>query len=74
MSQFLAPAAAVRDLVHKKVGSEVLKAKAVELGMRTMWQDALWKVKEGITDLREVGSIVKADSPKAKAKAAARRR
>ncbi|MEZ0228379.1 MAG: GspE/PulE family protein, partial [Planctomycetota bacterium] len=62
--------AAMRELVHRKVGSEVMKARAVELGMRTMWQDALWKVKEGITDLREAGSIVKADAVKAKTKAA----
>ncbi|MBI3724235.1 GspE/PulE family protein [bacterium] len=52
----------VRDLVHRKAGSETIKARAVELGMRTMWQDALWKVKEGITDLREVAAIVRADN------------
>jgi type IV pilus assembly protein PilB len=66
---------AVRELIHKKAGSETIKARAQELGMRTMWQDALAKVKAGVTDLREVAAIVRADQfgrRRAPAKAAPR--
>ncbi len=66
---------AVRELIHRKAGSETIKARAQELGMRSLWQDALAKVKAGITDLREVAAIVRADQfgrRRAPAKAAPR--
>ncbi len=54
--------AVVRELIHKKASSETIKQKARELGMRTMWQDAVSKVKQGITDLREVATVVRAEA------------
>jgi type IV pilus assembly protein PilB len=54
---------AIRELIHDRVSSETMKAKAVALGMRTLWDDALLKVREGVTDLREVATIVRADAP-----------
>ncbi|MBI3722720.1 GspE/PulE family protein [bacterium] len=51
----------IRDLVNKSVSADILKAAAIRNGMRTLWQDGLWKVKEGITDLKELMANVRAD-------------
>ena len=51
----------IRDLINKSVSADVLKAASIRNGMRTLWQDGCWKVKEGITDLKEVMSNVRPD-------------
>jgi type IV pilus assembly protein PilB len=66
--------AALRELIHRRVSSEALKAAAVEHGMKTLWQDALLKVREGVTDLREVATVVRAETAVSAAKPAARKR
>jgi type IV pilus assembly protein PilB len=51
----------IRGLINKSVSSDILKAASIKNGMRTLWQDGLWKVKEGMTDLKEVMSNVRPD-------------
>jgi type IV pilus assembly protein PilB len=51
----------LRTLINKHASSDVLKGASIRNGMRTLWQDGLWKVKEGITDLKEVMANVRAD-------------
>jgi type IV pilus assembly protein PilB len=51
----------LRGQVIKRVSSEVLKRAAMECGMITLYQDALWKVKEGVSSLEEALSNVRAD-------------
>ncbi len=54
----------LRHLINQNASANILKAKAVESGMRTIFQDALGKIKEGITDLEDVLAKVKADEIK----------
>ncbi len=44
----------IRNLITKGVDSETIKKKAVEEGMRTLFQDGLEKARKGITTLEEV--------------------
>jgi type II secretion system protein E len=44
----------VRDLIVDKSSAREIKEKAVSLGMRTLYQDGIEKVKRGITTLEEV--------------------
>ncbi len=44
----------IRNLITKGVDSETIKKKAIEEGMRTLFQDGLEKAKKGITTLEEV--------------------
>ncbi len=44
----------LRDLVTQRVGTLVLKQKAVEMGMRTLREDGLRCIFEGITTIEEV--------------------
>jgi type IV pilus assembly protein PilB len=51
----------LRSLTNKSASSDLIKLASVKNGMRTLWQDGLWKVKEGLTDLKEVMANVRAD-------------
>ena len=51
----------LRATVNKRTSADVLKRVAMESGMISLYQDALWKVKEGITSLEEALSNVRAD-------------
>ncbi|HZU96609.1 MAG TPA: ATPase, T2SS/T4P/T4SS family, partial [Planctomycetota bacterium] len=51
----------LRSLTNKSASSDLIKVASVKNGMRTLWQDGLWKVKEGLTDLKEVMANVRAD-------------
>jgi type II secretion system protein E len=44
----------IRDLIIDKSAARDIKEKAVSLGMRTLYQDGIRKVNEGITTLEEV--------------------
>jgi type II secretion system protein E len=44
----------VRDLIVDKSSAREIKEKAVSMGMRTLYQDGIEKVKRGITTLEEV--------------------
>lgn len=54
----------IRALINKKASANILKDCAVESGMKTIFQDALQKVKEGVSDLPEVMAKVKMDETK----------
>ena len=54
----------IRELINKEASSDLLKDAAVRAGMLTMYQDSLYKVKEGITDLEDVSVNVRADEKK----------
>jgi type IV pilus assembly protein PilB len=54
----------IRELINKSVSADILKEASVRNGMRTLWQDGLWKVKEGLTDLKELMGNVRADGDK----------
>ncbi len=51
----------LRALTNKSASADLIKAAGIRHGMRTLYQDALWKAKEGITDLKEVMANVRAD-------------
>jgi type II secretory ATPase GspE/PulE/Tfp pilus assembly ATPase PilB-like protein len=51
----------LRAMINKSVSANILKNAAVDCGMRTIFQDALGKIKLGVTDLPDVMSKVKAD-------------
>jgi type IV pilus assembly protein PilB len=51
----------IRDLVNKRAASETIKAAAIRNGMKTIHQDSLLKVKDGVTSLEEALANVKAD-------------
>ncbi|MDE2001434.1 MAG: type II/IV secretion system protein [Patescibacteria group bacterium] len=50
----------IRELIMKKVDSDIIETKAVEEGMTTMFEDGLRKVAKGVTTLEEVMRAVKA--------------
>ncbi|MCO5165206.1 MAG: Flp pilus assembly complex ATPase component TadA [Planctomycetes bacterium] len=54
----------LRELINKSASSHEIKEAAVRAGMSTIFQDALHKVKQGITDLEDVMANVKADERK----------
>jgi len=47
----------IRDLILKRVSADQIKAKAVELGMSTLWMDGLDKVVKGTTTIEEVARV-----------------
>ena len=51
----------LRGLINQNSSSNILKAAAIKAGMKTIFQDSLYKVKLGITDLPDVVARVKAD-------------
>jgi general secretion pathway protein E/type IV pilus assembly protein PilB len=51
----------VRRLIYEKVPSNVLRASARELGMRTLREDGVRKIMAGITTTEEVISITQGD-------------
>jgi len=51
----------VRRLIYEKVPSNVIRARARELGMRTLREDGIRKVMTGITTPEEVISITAGD-------------
>ena len=51
----------VRQLIYEKVSSSVIRARARELGMRTLREDGVRKIMAGITTPEEVISITQGD-------------
>jgi general secretion pathway protein E/type IV pilus assembly protein PilB len=51
----------VRRLIYEKVPSNVIRARARELGMRTLREDGVRKIMAGITTPEEVISITAGD-------------
>ena len=51
----------IRQLIYEKVSSNVLRARAREMGMRTLRQDGVRKIMAGITTPEEVISITQGD-------------
>jgi general secretion pathway protein E/type IV pilus assembly protein PilB len=51
----------VRRLIYEKVPSNVIRARARELGMRTLREDGVRKIMAGITTPEEVISITQGD-------------
>lgn len=51
----------LRDLINQSASADELKDAARRNGMQTMFQDALWKVKNGVTDLEDVIAKIKQD-------------
>jgi len=51
----------IRSLVNKSASSDLVKSAARKNGMMTMYQDGLWKVKSGTTDLEELFANIKQD-------------
>ncbi|MFH1678140.1 MAG: GspE/PulE family protein [Candidatus Omnitrophota bacterium] len=51
----------IRELVLKKVSSSQIKKKAQEMGMRSLRENGLEKVRQGITTLGEVMRVVELD-------------
>ena len=44
----------VKQLITQKAQANEIKKKAVEKGMKTLWDDGLDKVEKGITTLEEI--------------------
>jgi len=55
----------LRGAINRSASTVEVKDIALKNGMRTIFQDALFKVKEGVTDLPDVIARVKADEKKA---------
>ncbi len=51
----------VRDLINKRSAAVSIKAAARRGGMKTLWEDGLLKIKEGITSFEEVIANLKVD-------------
>jgi len=51
----------VRQLIYEKVASNVIRARARELGMRTLREDGVRKIMAGVTTPEEVISITQGD-------------
>jgi type II secretion system protein E len=52
----------IRDLVLARASSREIKDKAVSLGMRTLYEDGIEKVKKGITTVEEVLRVTQVES------------
>lgn len=52
---------AIRDLVMARAESNVIKRKAMQMGMRTLRQDGVQKVRRGITTAEEVMRVTQGD-------------
>ena len=59
--EFFRPTTAVRKLIHERAGESDLKAAARQGGMRLLREDALEKIREGITSPDEVLRVVQID-------------
>ncbi|MFH1023749.1 MAG: ATPase, T2SS/T4P/T4SS family [Planctomycetota bacterium] len=59
--EILTPNDEIRALINKKAPSEIIKDASVRAGMKTLHQDSLLKVKEGITSIEEALANVRAD-------------
>jgi general secretion pathway protein E/type IV pilus assembly protein PilB len=51
----------VRRLVYERVPSNVLRARAREIGMRTLREDGIRKIMSGVSTPEEVISITQGD-------------
>jgi len=49
----------IRELIIKNADAVTIKAKAIEHGMTTMFEDALHKVLNGLTTVEEMLRVVK---------------
>jgi type IV pilus assembly protein PilB len=54
----------LREMINKEAAPDKIKELAISSGMMTIFQDALYKVKTGVTDLEDVMANVKADERK----------
>ena len=48
----------IENLAVRRATREEVEAKAMEQGMRTLWDDGLAKVAAGVTTLEEVGRVI----------------
>jgi len=62
----------LRGLINRQAPTHEIRTVAIKNGMRTIFQDALFKVKEGVTDLPDVIARVKADEEYAQQRAKAK--
>jgi type II secretory ATPase GspE/PulE/Tfp pilus assembly ATPase PilB-like protein len=51
----------LRDQVAKGAPAHVLKDVAVASGMRTLWEEGLDKVRQGMTSMEELESVILLD-------------
>ncbi|MHC5037529.1 MAG: ATPase, T2SS/T4P/T4SS family [Planctomycetota bacterium] len=51
----------LRDIINRRGTSEEVRAAAIKNGMRTLYQDAMVKVREGISSIEEALRTVRAD-------------
>ncbi len=49
---------AMRKLIASEISSDMLTKAAIQQGMKTMYQDGMLKVIEGVTTLQEIGRVV----------------
>ncbi|HSW88736.1 MAG TPA: ATPase, T2SS/T4P/T4SS family [Candidatus Saccharimonadales bacterium] len=54
--------ATIRELIAKKITSDIIAKKAQEEGMTTMFEDGLEKVAKGMTSLEEILRVTKVES------------
>ncbi|MCK6528788.1 type II/IV secretion system protein [Myxococcota bacterium] len=54
---------AMRDLVHQKADERRMREHALSAGMRTLLDDGLTKVREGITSIEEVARVAPSPAP-----------
>ena len=52
----------LRDLINQGATTDTMQELAIKEGMVTLFQDAMMKVKAGITSLEEALRVVRADS------------
>ncbi len=52
----------IRDLVLAKASAREIKERAVSFGMRTLYEDGIDKVKQGITTVEEVLRVTQVES------------
>ena len=56
--ELMEPTPTLRDLITKGASSHILKDEAIKQGMSTLWQSGLQKVREGLTSLEELETVV----------------
>ncbi|MBI5873101.1 MAG: type II/IV secretion system protein [Candidatus Omnitrophica bacterium] len=61
ISEFLVINEDIRKMVNEKVSADIIKKKAVSLGMKTLREDGLEKAKNGLTSLEEVLRVTEGD-------------
>jgi type II secretory ATPase GspE/PulE/Tfp pilus assembly ATPase PilB-like protein len=52
----------IRDLILARASARDIKDKAVSLGMRTLYEDGIEKVRKGITTVEEVLRVTQVES------------